>query len=320
MPIIARATTPHPRRRRRLRSMRFLPSVLTLGNLLCGFAAIYFTQRAMFPLGAGDEIPMSHIRILPRFPSILSFAAGMVFLGMFFDMLDGLAARVTRSTTDFGGQLDSLADMVTCGIAPAALMIAFMLQHFKGDAAPSPISENPFGRLSWACAAAYVALAAVRLARYNVEHAQADFDYRTFRGLPSPGAAGLLCMFIILYDQLPLILSDLATAELLQELLVYAIPGVSLLAGCLMVSSIRYRRFHSYLQGRRPFWQLVTVILLFAAFWAYKTPTLFALMLCYVLSGPTGHFVRILRPGARQREAPTPAATRNGEWRIANNE
>lgn len=89
MPIVAKIPNQRPRRRRRLKSMRFLPSLLTVGNLLCGFAAIYFSQRAMFPPGAGDEIPMSHFRILPEFPSILSFAAGMVFLGMFFDMLDG---------------------------------------------------------------------------------------------------------------------------------------------------------------------------------------------------------------------------------------
>ncbi len=312
MPIIARSPVPSPRRRRRLKSMRFLPSLLTLGNLICGFAAVYFSQRAMFPLGPGDEIPM-------KFPSILSFAAGLVFLGMFFDMLDGLAARVTRSTTDFGGQLDSLADMVTCGLAPAALMIALMLHHFQGAAGPSPISENPFGRLSWACAAAYVALAAVRLARYNVEHAQADFDYRTFRGLPSPGAAGLMCMFIILYDQLPRILTNQETAAMLQEALVYAIPGVSLAAGCLMVSSLRYRRFHSYLQGRRPFWQLVTVIILFATFWAYKAPTVFALSFCYALSGPAGHVVRMFRPSARQKDVRAKDAAGSGEWRIANN-
>ncbi len=311
MPIVPRMSQHRPGRRRRLKSLRILPSLFTLSSLLCGFAAIYFSQRAMFPLDGGENVPMSNIRLLNMmFPSILSFAAGLVILGIFLDMFDGLVARVTRSTTDFGGQLDSLADMVNCGVAPAALMIAFMLQHFKADAvAPSPISENPFGRLAWACACVYVVFTAVRLARYNVEHALADFDYRTFRGLPSPGAAGMMCAVILLYDQV----------ETLQPFLVHAIPAVAVATGCLMVSRIRYRRLQGYLQGRKPFHQLVILVLVFAVFWPYKAYTLFGLISCYVLSGPAGYVTKALasrRAGADAKKEPSaPGAKANSKAR-----
>lgn len=281
--------------------MRMVPSLFTLASLLCGFAAIYFSQRAMFPLEGAEAAPMTNLRLMHRlFPSILSFAAGLVILGMFLDMFDGLVARATRHTTDFGGQLDSLADMVNCGVAPAALMIAFMLQYFKGEAvAPSPISDTFFGRVAWACACVYVVFAAVRLARYNVEHAQADFDYRMFRGLPSPGAAGMMCALILIHDQVH---------DIFRPYFVYAMPGVALATGLLMVSRIPYRRLQGYIQGRKPFHQLVIIVLLGAVFWSYKAPTLFAIILFYVLSGPAGYAYRAARDVIRQRGLASRAA------------
>ena len=295
LPTLARIPEDKPRRRR-LKSLRILPSLFTLASLLCGFSAIYFSQRAMFPIEAGDNVPMSNIKLLHlAFPSILSFAAGLVIFGIFLDMLDGLVARATHSTTDFGGQLDSFADMVNCGVAPAALMIAFMMQFFRGDEiAPSPISENAFGRLAWACACVYVAFGAVRLARYNVEHAQTDFDYRRFRGLPSPGAAGMMCAVILLYDQV---------GSVLQTFLVYTMPAVALATGCLMVSRLPYRRLQGYIQGRKPFHQLIIVVLLLAVFWSYKAYTLFGLISCYVLSAPIVYVLKRISSSSRQTDA-----------------
>ena len=89
---------------------------------------------------------------------------------MVFDCFDGLIARATDTTTDFGGQLDSLADIVNHGVAPATLMLAFMTTQLHTDSIlPSPISEHFLGRASWVAAAIYVAFQAIRLARYNVE-------------------------------------------------------------------------------------------------------------------------------------------------------
>jgi len=138
---------------RRLRSLNFLPTIITLGNLLCGFAAVHFGLRQMYDLGAGLEtVPTAALNsnLLERMlPSFLSVGAGLVILGMVFDAFDGLVARVTRSTTNFGGQLDSLADVVSFGVAPATLMVALMTKELARDAImPSPISDHLWGRLA----------------------------------------------------------------------------------------------------------------------------------------------------------------------------
>jgi CDP-diacylglycerol--serine O-phosphatidyltransferase len=294
MTIVAKMPEPDGarRRRRRLRSLAFTPTVLTLGNLICGFAAIHFALRAMYDLGAGvpeppvDALPHSWFERLA--PSFLSVGAGLVIVGMVLDLLDGLVARVTRSTTNFGGQLDSLADMVTFGAAPAVLMVAFMTQELAGESIlPSPISDHVAGRAAWISAAVYVAFGAVRLARFNVEHAQADYDFRTFRGLPIPGAAAVVVAMILFQEQM---------GETGRTVVVYSLPVVALLIAFLMVSRIPYRRFYrAYLLGKRPFSQVMTLIALLAACLLIKAPTLLLIVLWYALSGPLLLVARLLR-------------------------
>lgn len=304
MPILAKIADSGKRtgRPRRLRTLAVFPTLLTLANLLCGFAAIHFGLRAMYDLGAGIPTATSDmlkISMLERMlPSFLSVGAGLVILGMVFDCFDGLVARATRSTTNFGGQLDSLADVVTCGVAPATLMLAFTTTQLAADSIfPSPISEHFLGRATWIAAAVYVAFAAVRLARFNVEHAQAEFDYRTFRGLPSPGAAAIVVAMIILQDQM---------GETGRRMIAYTLPVVALASASLMVSRIPYRRVHRvYLVGKRPFGQLVTALLLFAVFWTWKAPTLLVFVLWYGASGPTFWLWRRIRGSHR---APQPVA------------
>jgi CDP-diacylglycerol--serine O-phosphatidyltransferase len=309
MPILAKIAESRKRtgRPRRLRSLAVFPTLLTLANLLCGFAAIHFGLRAMYELGAG--IPSAagetlKVTMLERMmPSFLSVGAGLVIVGMVFDCFDGLVARATRSTTNFGGQLDSLADVVTCGVAPATLMLAFITTQLAVDSIfPSPISEHFLGRATWIAAAVYVAFAAVRLARFNVEHAQADFDYRTFRGLPSPGAACIVVSMIILQDQM---------GDTGRRMIAYSLPLVALAAASLMVSRIPYRRVHrAYLVGKRPFGQLVTALLLFAVFWTWKAPTLLVFVLWYGASGPTFWLWRRIRGSHRVSQ---PAAAESSQ-------
>ena len=290
-------------RPRRLRSLSFLPTLVTLGNLTCGFAAIHFAMRSMYDFGAGvTTAPTANLSVHMferMLPSFLSVGAGLVILGMVFDVFDGLVARVTRSTTNFGGQLDSLADVVSFGVAPATLMIALMTAALAGDSiVPSPISAHPIGRLAWVAGAFYVAFAAVRLARFNVEHADADADYKTFRGLPSPAAAAVMVAVILVQDQ--------PYASSIQRQLVYAMPGVALVLGVLMVSRIPYRRFsRSFLLGRRPFGQFVAIMLLIVVFWSYKAATLSLGVLCYAMSGPVALLIHRARGrGANATEAP----------------
>ena len=297
MAILAKLSdrTPHARRRRRLRSLAVVPSLMTIGNLLCGFAAIHFAVRAMIDSSAVASTVPAAVETLSQsllerlLPSFLSIGAGLVILGMVFDLLDGLLARVTRSTTNFGGQLDSLADVVTFGVAPAILMITMMTKELVPHAVvPSPISDTFFGRIAWVCGGLYVVFTAVRLARYNVEHAKADFDYRTFRGLPSPGAACVIAAFLLVQDQV---------GQNAQMVIVYLMPLVAATVAFLMVSRVPYRRFHrAYFLGRKPFSHLITFVLVLAVFWSFKAPTLLLIVLWYAASGPVFYLARILRP------------------------
>ncbi len=307
-----KAQVPEPQRGRhrrrpprRLRSLKFLPTLITLCNLTCGFAAIHFAMRTMYDFGAGVEtVPTARLslqmfeRVLPSF---LSVGAGLVMLGMVFDAFDGLIARVTRSTTNFGGQLDSMADVVSFGVAPATLMLALMTKELAGDSiVPSPISDHPIGRLAWVAGAFYVAFAAVRLARFNVEHAEADADYKTFRGLPSPAAAAIMVATILVQDQ--------PYASPIRPQLVYAMPGLALTLGVLMVSRIPYPRLNrAFLLGRQPFGQFVGLMLLVVLFWSYKAATLGLGTLLYAMSGPLSWTIRRYR--GRRLSTATPAPT-----------
>jgi CDP-diacylglycerol--serine O-phosphatidyltransferase len=281
------------RRRRRLRSLAFVPTLLTIGNLLCGFAAIHFGLRAMMDFGAG--VPPEQVETLKNaawervLPSFLAIGAGLVLIGMVLDCFDGLIARVTRSTTNFGGQLDSLADVVTFGAAPATLMVAFMTKELAGDSIiPSPLSDDFWGRLTWVSAAVYVAFGAVRLARYNVEHAEVGFDHKTFRGMPIPGAASVLVALIIFQEQ--------QGVAVVRTALVYAMPAIAIALALLMVSRIPYRRLNrSTLVGRRPFGQLPVVVLVLAIFIASPAPTLLVVTVVYGMSGPATFLARRLR-------------------------
>jgi len=288
------------RRRKRLRSLAFLPTLITLGNLLCGFAAIYFGMRAMQDFGAQVSPSASqtlHSAMVERLlPSFLSVGAGLVVLGMVFDMFDGLVARATRSTTNFGGQLDSLADVVTCGVAPAILMVAFMTQELASNAIqPSPISDTFLGRACWVSAAIYVAFAAIRLARFNVENAESDHDHKSFRGLPSPGAGGILVSLILFQDQL---------GETGRHYVAYALPFVAVCTAFLMISRVPYKRFHrAYLLQKQPFGQLVIGVTVLAVFFSYKAPTLVVMVLWYGASGPIFLLIKTIR----ERHKPLPA-------------
>ncbi len=296
-PSEGRDSRPH---RRRLRSLAFVPTLITLGNLLCGFAAIHFALRAMAEPGAGvtpDQLfTLRHPALERMLPSNLSVGAGLVLVGLVLDCFDGLIARVTRSTTDFGGQLDSLADVVTFGVAPATLMVALMTKELAGDSIiPSPISAHFLGRATWVAAAVYLAFAAVRLARFNVEHAQVGLDHKIFRGMPSPGAATVLVALIIFQEQ-----QILSAAR---NVVVYAMPVIATTVALLMVSRIPYRRFHrAALVGRRPFGQILFVVLVLAIFLASPAPTLLAISLLYGISGPAYLLARRIR-GRRELAA-----------------
>lgn len=284
------------RRRNRLRTLAIAPTVMTLGNLLCGFSAVIFALRSMYDFGydfgsgvqGSESIGFQNALLERMMPSFLAVGAGLVVAGMVFDLLDGLIARVTRSTTNFGGQLDSLADVVTFGVAPATLMVALMTQELARDAIlPSPTSPHFLGRAAWVSAAVYLSFTAIRLARFNVEHAKADFDHRTFRGMPSPGAACVMVALILFQHEM---------GESARTVIVYTLPVVAVVLAFLMISRIPYRRFHrTFFLGRQPFSHVVTLIFLLAVFLLIKAPVFLLAVLWYAISGPVLHCARIIR-------------------------
>jgi CDP-diacylglycerol--serine O-phosphatidyltransferase len=162
-------------------------------------------------------------------------AAPFIGFAIVLDMLDGRIARLTGTTSDFGLEFDSLADVISFGIAPAILSFAWGL--------------SPLGRLGWAAGFLFVSAAAMRLARFNIQSAVGG-DKRYFVGMPSPAAAAVPAATVYAY---PYGLNDYRAA--LPALVMVVLPAV------LMVSTIRFRSFKTIdLQMRRPY----TVLLLIA--------------------------------------------------------
>ncbi len=185
-------------RRREDRQQRFkrgvylLPSMFTVANLFCGYGCVvYATQRDF------------------------DTAAVLIGIAMVLDTLDGFVARLTKSTSAFGVQLDSLADVVSFGLAPAILAFTWGLWPLK--------------RLGWAAGFIYVTATAMRLARYNIQTLTAT-DKRYFVGMPSPAAAAVIAATIYLFPDGP---RDRSTA--LAALAMVVVPAL------LMVSTIRFR-------------------------------------------------------------------------------
>lgn len=239
-PAQARLRILRPLRRRQPRAdgglrrgVYLLPSMFTMAAMFCGYACIVHTMN-------GDY----------------ATAAPFIGVAVVLDMLDGRIARMTGSTSAFGVEFDSLADIVSFGVAPAILSFGWGLQ--------------PLGRLGWAASFLYVAAAAVRLARFNIQSGSQDKRY--FVGMPSPPAAGVVAATVFAYPAG--FQGDMTALPVLALVALLVVP-----AG-LMVSTIRFRSFKTFdLQTRRPY----AVLLLFALAIVLLAaqPQLFLLVLAY---------------------------------------
>jgi len=238
-------------RRQRLKYITILPSLVTILNGVCGFTAIIFAGKGA-ELSAKADAAGSQMHFLTFGPTTYFALAGyMILLAMIADMLDGRLARKVKSTSSFGGQLDSLCDVVSFGVAPALLMLKVMEDHL------SLIDGSFLHRSVWLAAAAYMSCAAIRLARFNVENEEDESAHMSFIGLPSPGAAGALASLVILHEE-----------TLRANAILYMLPFVALGISILMVSRIRYPHLlNQYLRGKKPFDYLIRVLLLLAFVW-----------------------------------------------------
>jgi len=243
------------RRPRRLRTIALLPTLITLGNGVCGVVAIFKTGQ--FMAGGNEKTAQA--------------AAWLILAGMIFDALDGFVARLTRTTSSFGAQLDSLCDLVTFGVAPGFLTYA---------ATRSDVMEI-WGRPVQAICVLYAMCALIRLARFTVETTPDESSHREFAGLPSPAAAGVIAAAI-----LPTVALD-QIAPSLVKVIHAGLPGLALATGILMVSRVKYAHVvNRVLKGKRPFITLVELALVIALFSIFREFAFFIAFFGYAVTGP----------------------------------
>lgn len=236
-------------RRQRLKYITILPSLITLLNGVCGFAAIGFASK-------GAESFSFHRLNMPYF----AWAGYLIFIAMIADMLDGRVARMSQTTSSFGGQLDSLCDMISFGVAPGFLIMKVLESKLGDFVGPTPLVLDFAGRLIWLAAVAYMACAAIRLARFNVENEEDETTHMSFMGLPTPAAAGVLASLVVFHQYIldtQKILPESARGSVFftfgENAIIYSLPFVAIGVAVLMISRIRYPHpVNQYLKGRKP--------------------------------------------------------------------
>ncbi len=264
------------RRRRRAQAIAILPSLFTLGNLIAGFAAIHYAAKSP----AETTIPVLGL-------STLMFAGLLVFVGMFFDAIDGYIARLTRATSDLGAQLDSLADIVTFGVAPAYMTLQLVSRYYFSDGGSviiGPERDDAFARIFWVIAAIYVSCTALRLARYNVETPSTSLrSHMVFRGLPSPGAAGCVVSLILLHQKY---LSG-QDYEWAARVTGFGMAFILLLCAVAMVSRLPYVHvMNRYVRGHASFGYIVKLAFILAAAAIYRIEALALGFTLYAITPP----------------------------------
>ena len=233
------------------RGIYILPSLFTTGNVFCGFYAFIAVLNEKYYV-----------------------AAWALVVAIIFDILDGRVARLTKTTSAFGVQYDSLADIISFGMAPAFLAYSWVLK--------------PFGRLGWMAAFLYLLCGTLRLARFNVT--KPDIRGQHFIGLPIPAAAAVIASIVIAFE-------DMFATRMNP---IFMVAVVYLLA-FLMVSNIKYpalKRFE--FKKRVSFTRFLFVILLLYVFATLPRIALFILSFIYVVVGPIG----LLLPRRDQQQEP----------------
>ena len=245
----------------RRRGIFLIPSLFTVANLLCGYYAVVAAL-----IGGADNFD--------RGAKAIGFA-------ILFDSLDGRLARLLKANTDFGVQFDSLADVVSFGIAPAILAYAWGLNGLPGDGLIASQQMKEFG---WVCCLAFLICCAWRLARFNVQ-GMAPGGSKFFVGMPTPASAGVIAALVHGFKQ-PL--HDWRWSI-----------GWFLLAaglGALMTSTIRYYSFKDIpLTRKQPSLAIVLLCLLVGVIWRYSEVALVVMATTYAAVGVVLHLTRFIR-------------------------
>jgi CDP-diacylglycerol---serine O-phosphatidyltransferase len=277
---------PHPMRRkddkpeRRLRrGLYILPSLFTAANIAAGYYALVQTTQGS-----------------PSAPIHFDFAARAIGFAVLFDSLDGAVARMTNTSSDFGRELDSLADVITFGVAPA--MLAFFWGFHFLPAMFLPAMRVRMVDIGMVASFVFLISGASRLARFNIQVNPEPSNpgrpgKKYFVGMPIPAAAGVLASVVHFAKGEPVVVWW--QAVLWGMLMV--------LSSFLMVSTWRFFSMKGLkLQGRRPFWVIIVVAVLIAGAWELSRPFLLLLSLAYMFSGVVWRLQWIFR----KRNQPRP--------------
>ena len=250
------------------RGIFLLPSLFTVGNLLCGYYASVAVATSMVGTDhSGDPFDR---------------AAKAIGLAMVFDALDGRVARLTGTNTEFGVQFDSLADVVTFGIAPSLLAVTWGVRNLPGLDSTQGIQQ--IAHLGWWFCLAFAVCCAWRLARFNVQ-GMASGGSKYFVGMPTPAAAGMIAATVHAFKE-PIQDWRWSIAWIV---LVLALAG-------LMTSTIRFYSFKDLPWTRKqPSLAIVMIALLGAAMWRWSEEVLLLIAATYTATGVTLHIVRLLR-------------------------
>ena len=243
------------------RGIYILPSVFTVANLLCGYYAVLATLDGRI--------------------SDFDHAAGAIGIAIVFDSLDGRVARAMGTNSEFGKQFDSLADIVSFGIAPAFLAYAWGIRALAAASAPEQMHLTQLG---WLIGFVYLGCCAWRLARFNIQ-GMASGGNRYFAGMPTPAAAGMIAATVH------------AIKTPIQDGRVSLLwLGLILVLGLLMSSTVRYSSFKDIEWARRrPSLVVVGLVLLIGATVLFSEITLMIVASVYLVSGITMYVVRTVR-------------------------
>lgn len=264
-----------------------IPTAFTAANIAMGFLAVLSSVRA-FQLVASEPAQAA---------VYFGYAAKAIVFAIVFDTLDGRVARMTRTSTEIGVQLDSLADVLTFGIAPTVLMYSWAV----GATLPEGSSLHAFGIFVLFM---YLMCGTFRLARFNLQATRPrvliegtpKVDKKNFVGLPIPPAAGLLAAIVYLHP-FPLSFYGADSARL------YTISMIALMIvlGLLMVSTIRYSSFKTAGTGKQSVYLILVVAALGMLIWLYSQYMLFAIAFAYVAHGIVWYFFNLLIPKRRAK-------------------
>ena len=283
----------NPERRGLGKGLYLIPSVFTAANIGMGFYAVMSAVRGFQLIGTGTETDLMEAA------RYLDNAAKAIGWAVLFDMLDGRIARLTRTTTEIGVQLDSIADVVTFGLAPAVLVYVW------GYGATLQEGSD-LHSLAWFLSFMYLMCGGFRLARFNVQSSRPrilaegsiKMDKKSFVGLPIPVAGGLIAA-IIHFVPIPLIYYGPERARI-YSLLLMVLVG---LLGVLMVSTLRFSSFKTVGTSSRSMRTIILAVAIGMLIFLFSRHVLLILVIGYILHGLLSRVFAVFRKRPEVGEA-----------------